>query len=69
MLPDVIAMLTEGVTKGLTVMVIPDEVTVAGLAQLALDTIRQVITSPSESVAIDKVEEVSPEISIPFLLH
>jgi hypothetical protein len=45
--PEVIAMLTEGVTVLITFMVIPTEVAETGLAQLALLVILQVMISPS----------------------
>lgn len=67
--PEVMAMLTEGVTDGVTVMVIPEEVTVEGLAHASLEVILQVITSPSASVDVIKVEPVAPDIFVPFLLH
>jgi hypothetical protein len=41
--------LTEGVTLLLTPIVIPDDVTVEGLAQTALEVSVQVMTSPLES--------------------
>ena len=53
----------------MTVIVIPEEVTVAGLGQVALEVILQVMTSPSESVEVVKVALVAPAILLPFLLH
>jgi hypothetical protein len=51
--PEVIAILIEGFTTGFIVIVIPDDVTDAGLAQLALDIRVQLITSVSESVLLE----------------
>lgn len=40
------AIVTEGIMEEFTVIVTPEEVTVAGLAQVALEVIVQVIISP-----------------------
>lgn len=46
------AMLTEGTTTELTVIVMAFDVAVAGVAQVAVDVITQVITFPFASVVL-----------------
>jgi hypothetical protein len=69
LLPEVNAILTEGVTAVTTDMVIPDEVTAGGLAQPALDVIVQLITSPSLTEDVVKTELVASLTAVPFLFH
>jgi hypothetical protein len=69
LLPEDIAMDTEGLTVALTVMVIPDDVTLAGLAQLKEEVILQVMTSPSENEDEVKVVLLAPPIGLPFRFH
>ena len=57
--------LTEGVTEGFTVIVIPVEVAVAGEAHSALEVMITVTTSPLLRVVLVKVEAVAPAL-VPF---
>ena len=50
LVPDVIAIVTDGVTLGFTVIVIVLDVTVAGLAQVAFEVILQLTISPLANV-------------------
>ena len=52
LVPDVSEIVTEGVTTGFTVIVIPLDVAVAGLAQVAVDVITQVTTWPLVNVVV-----------------
>ena len=62
------AMLTDGVTFGLTVMRIELETTLVGTAQLALLVSVNRMVSPLESDAVLKLEAFVPTIA-PFLDH
>ena len=68
LVPDVCAMETDGVTTALTVMVIPFEVAVAGLAQERLDVITQLTTCPLVNVVVVNVVLLVPEFT-PFTIH
>ena len=61
----VAAILTEGVTDGLTVIVIAFDVAVAGEAQLALDVKTQVTTWPLVSVVVVNVGLLVPTFVVP----
>ena len=69
LLPDVIAILTDGITVLFTVMVIPVDVTVNGLAQLRLEVMVQVNTSPSVMLLVVKFAEVAPATGDPLRFH
>lgn len=58
---------TEGVTEGLTVIVIGEEVAVVGDAQLSLEVISTVTTSPSFNPVLENVDPV-PAL-LPFTFH
>ena len=60
--------LIEGTTTALTMIVIPEEVTVEGLAHAALDVKIQVTTSPSNKVDEVKVAKFVPAF-VPFICH
>lgn len=62
------AILTEGVTKGFTIIVILLLVTIEGVAQLASLVMLQLTTSPFESGPIVS-EEVLPPTMLPFTNH
>jgi hypothetical protein len=59
---------TDGVTAGLTVIVIPFDVAVNGLAQAALDVITHVTTWPLVNVVVVKVGLLVPAFT-PFTCH
>jgi hypothetical protein len=58
---------TEGVTEGLTVIVIGEEVAVVGDAQLSLEVISTVTTSPSFNPVLENVDPV-PTLEL-FTFH
>ena len=58
LLPAVMAILMVGTTVVFTVMVMPDEVIVAGVAHVAFDVMVQVITSPLTIPLLVYVEAV-----------
>ncbi len=62
------AILSDGVTKGATAMVIPLEVAVEVEAQFALLDSTQVITSPLVNDALVYVAELVPTL-LPFSFH
>jgi hypothetical protein len=66
--PEVIAIETAGTKTGLTVIVIPFDVAVVGLAQVAVDVITQVTTCPLVNVAVANVALFVPEF-VPFTFH
>jgi hypothetical protein len=62
--------LTEGVTDGFTVIVIPADVTLVGEAQAAFEVITTVITGlPAESDVVVKVALVAPGTFVPLICH
>jgi hypothetical protein len=60
---------TDGITELFTVMVIPEDVAEAGLAQAKPEVIVQVMTSPFARPVVVYVEDVSPEMIVEFLFH
>ena len=62
------ATVTEGVTGALTLIVIPADVAVVGEAQLAVEVITQVTTSPLASAELVKVGLLVP-VFAPFNFH
>jgi hypothetical protein len=58
-----------GVTIGFTVIVIPDDVTALGLAQVAFEVKVQVNTSLFDTDDVLYVAFVAPEMSMPFFFH
>lgn len=60
---------TEGTAIGVTVIVIAVDVTVATVAQLALDVNLHAIVSPFANTPVVKFEEIAPTTSTPFLTH
>jgi hypothetical protein len=62
-------MLTEGVRTGLTVMVMPADVALAGTGQVAFEVITTVTTCPLVNVELVKVEPVSPGTFVPLICH
>ena len=64
--PVVNAIETAGVTIGLTVIVIPVDVAVAGIAQERSDVIIQLTTSLLASVVVVKTEEFVPTFVVPI---
>jgi hypothetical protein len=67
--PDVMAMLIAGVTVLITFIVMPEELTVAGLAQAAEEVIVQLITSPLLRAEEVNIEAFSPPIGVPLRFH
>ena len=65
--PIVIAVVTTGFTGAITVMVIAEEVSLAGTAHTALLDKMQVTTSPSAKAALLKVAPVAA--LLPFTSH
>lgn len=63
------AILTLGVTIGLTVIVVAAEVAVAGAAQAKLDVITTVTLLPLASVVLVKVALVAPATFVPLTCH
>jgi hypothetical protein len=68
LVPDVSEIVTEGVTTGFTVIVIPFDVADTGLAQVAVDVITQVTTWPLVNVVVVKVALLVPAFT-PFTCH
>ncbi|KAF5029616.1 hypothetical protein DSECCO2_646760 [anaerobic digester metagenome] len=66
--PEVIAILTDGTKVELIVMVIPDEVAVAGLAQVAFEVITQVTTCPLVNDDVVNVAAFVPAF-VPSTFH
>jgi hypothetical protein len=66
--PAVNAMETEGVTVGLTVIVIPEEVAVVGLAQAWFDVITQVTVCPLVNALVVNAALLIPAF-VPFTFH
>jgi hypothetical protein len=64
----VVDILTDGVTKALTVIVIPEEVIVAGLAHAAFDVRIHVTTAPSDNVPEVNIAKLVPAFA-PFTCH
>jgi hypothetical protein len=60
--------LTDGVTDGVTVIVIDPDVAVAGDGQAAVDVITQVITAPLVSVVVLYVALLVPTL-VPLTFH
>jgi len=63
------AMLTLTGRFGFTVIVIPSEVTILGVAHPRLEVIVTVIISPSDNDVVVYVLLVSPDSGFPFFLH
>jgi hypothetical protein len=68
LVPNVIAIDTEGTSTGFTVIVIPVLVAVVGLAQVAFDVKTQVTICPLVKVVVVKVTELVPAFT-PFTFH
>jgi hypothetical protein len=67
-LPGSAAILTEGVTVGLTVTVMAFEVAVAGLAHASVDVITTVTISPFDNALFEYVALLVPTL-LPFNFH
>ena len=67
--PVVTAMLTPGVTVGVTVIVIVDDVAVAEVSHPPVTVITHDIISPFTKVVVEYVLLFAPEISVPFNFH
>ena len=63
-----VVMLTDGVTAGLTVIVIAFDVAVVGDAQVAVEVITQVTIAPVVSVLVVYVALLVPTF-VPFTFH
>ena len=63
-----VVMLTDGVTAGLTVIVIAFDVAVLGDAQVAVEVITQVTTAPVVSVLVVYVALLVPTL-VPLTFH
>ena len=61
-------MVTEGITTGFTVIVIPAEDVVAGLTQVAFDVITHVTICPLVRVVVVKFELLVPALT-PLTFH
>jgi hypothetical protein len=68
LLPEVREIVTDGVSKGFTDIVIPLLVAVVGLAQVALEVMTHVTTCPSVSEVVVKVELLLPTLE-PLTFH
>jgi hypothetical protein len=63
------AIVTDGVTDGLTTITIPVDDAVVGDAQAAFETILTDTTSPLAIVEEGKVADVAPGTFTPFICH
>ena len=65
LVPEVIAIETEGTSTGFTVIVIPVLVAVVGLAQVAFEVKTQVTTCPLVKAVVVNVAELVPAFTPP----
>jgi hypothetical protein len=67
--PEVMEILTEGVTVLITFIVIPAEVTIAGLAHPKEEVMVQVTISPLAKLSLANVEEFAEGTGFPLIFH